>query len=114
MGNFFTGGLNLQIEHHLFPAVCFVHYPAIAKIVAEEAAKIGVPYASYRTLPGIMVEFFKFVKDMGTAVGTRTYYPPRHRPPTRNLIHHFFELLASYDAGHANVTRSVLNTHFEP
>jgi hypothetical protein len=40
---------------------------------SEEAAKIGVPIAHYRTLPGIMVEFFRFVKDMGTAVGTRTY-----------------------------------------
>jgi fatty acid desaturase len=35
VGNFFTGGLNLQVEHHLFPAICFVHYPAIRKIVAE-------------------------------------------------------------------------------
>jgi fatty acid desaturase (delta-4 desaturase) len=67
IGNFFTGGLNLQVEHHLFPAICFVHYPAIAKIVAEEAAKMGIPYSSYRTLPGIFVAFWKFVRDMGTA-----------------------------------------------
>ena len=55
IGNFFTGGLNLQVEHHLFPAICFVHYPAIAKIVKEEAAKFGINYASYRTLPGIFI-----------------------------------------------------------
>ena len=55
------------MEHHLFPAICFVHYPAIAKIVKEEAAKFGVPYSSYRTLPGIFVEFMRFVKEMGTA-----------------------------------------------
>jgi fatty acid desaturase (delta-4 desaturase) len=67
IGNFFTGGLNLQVEHHLFPAVCFVHYPAIRKIVREEAAKAGVPYSEYRTLPGVFAEFMKFVKDMGTA-----------------------------------------------
>jgi fatty acid desaturase (delta-4 desaturase) len=67
VGNFFTGGLNLQVEHHLFPAICFVHYPAIAKIVAEEAEKHGVPYSSYRTLPGIFLEFMRFVKEMGTA-----------------------------------------------
>ena len=53
IGNFFTGGLNLQVEHHLFPAICFVHYPDIAKIVKEEAAKLNIPYASYRTLPCI-------------------------------------------------------------
>jgi acyl-lipid (7-3)-desaturase (Delta-4 desaturase) len=67
IGNFFTGGLNLQVEHHLFPAICFVHYPAIAKIVKEEAAKFGINYASYRTLPGIFIQFMKFVKDMGVA-----------------------------------------------
>ena len=27
VGNFFTGGLNLQVEHHLFPAISFMHYP---------------------------------------------------------------------------------------
>ena len=44
-----------------------MHYPAIAKIVAEEAEKHGVPYSSYRTLPGIFLEFMRFVKEMGTA-----------------------------------------------
>ena len=32
----------------MFPAICFVHYPAIAKIVREEAAKFAANYASYR------------------------------------------------------------------
>jgi fatty acid desaturase (delta-4 desaturase) len=42
IGNFFTGGLNLQIEHHLFPAISFMHYPAIAAIVADECKKRGI------------------------------------------------------------------------
>lgn len=42
VGNFFTGGLNLQIEHHLFPAISFMHYPAIAAIVADECKKRGI------------------------------------------------------------------------
>jgi fatty acid desaturase (delta-4 desaturase) len=79
IGNFFTGGLNLQVEHHLFPAICFVHYPAIAKIVREEAAKFGVNYASYRTLPGIFIQFMKFVKDMGTADQIGDITTVRHR-----------------------------------
>merc|ERR1711924_42318 len=33
VGCFFTGGLNLQIEYHMFPAVSFMHYPAISRIV---------------------------------------------------------------------------------
>lgn len=53
VGNFFTGGLNLQVEHHLFPAISFCHYPAIAAIVADECEKRGVQYASYQTLPEV-------------------------------------------------------------
>ena len=41
IGNFFTGGLNLQIEHHMFPAISFMHYPAIAKIVQDNARNEG-------------------------------------------------------------------------
>ena len=43
-----------------------MHYPAIAKIVKEEAEKFGAD-SSYRTLPGIFAEFMKYVKEMGTA-----------------------------------------------
>ena len=48
-----AGGLNLQVEHHLFPAISFCHYPAIAEIVKDECAKRGVPYARYDTLPEV-------------------------------------------------------------
>ncbi len=65
VGNFFTGGLNLQVEHHLFPAICFVHYPAIAKIVADECAKRDVPYFIYPSLPSILARFVKFMAHTG-------------------------------------------------
>ena len=55
VGNFFTGGLNLQVEHHLFPAISFAHYPAIAAIVEDECRRRGVPYAKYDTLPQVSV-----------------------------------------------------------
>lgn len=67
VGNFFTGGLNLQIEHHLFPAICFVHYPAIAAIVRDEAAKRGIPYASYPSLPSILAKFIAYMAAAGVA-----------------------------------------------
>jgi fatty acid desaturase (delta-4 desaturase) len=67
IGNFFTGGLNLQIEHHLFPAISFMHYPAIAKIVEDEATKRGLQYAKYGTLPEIIVRFIQYMKDVGNA-----------------------------------------------
>ncbi len=42
--SWYVGGLNFQVEHHLFPRVCHVHYPAIAPIVKETAEEFGVPY----------------------------------------------------------------------
>ena len=66
-GCFMTGGLNLQIEHHLFPAISFMHYPAIAKIVEDEANKRGVEYASYPTLRTILPRYLKFMRDVGRA-----------------------------------------------
>lgn len=67
VGNFFTGGLNLQIEHHLFPAVSFVHYPAIAKIVEEECKRADIPYGHYATLPEILGRYVQFMKEVGSA-----------------------------------------------
>lgn len=51
----------LQIEHHLFPAISFMHYPAISKIVEDEANKRGLLYAKYDTLPQIIGRFTRQV-----------------------------------------------------
>lgn len=40
----YAGGLTHQIEHHIFPDICHVHYPAIAPIVKDTAEEFGVPY----------------------------------------------------------------------
>jgi linoleoyl-CoA desaturase len=48
--SWYVGGLNFQIEHHLFPRVCHVHYPAIAGIVKETAEEFGIPYMENETL----------------------------------------------------------------
>jgi linoleoyl-CoA desaturase len=47
--SWYVGGLNFQIEHHLFPRVCHVHYPAIATIVKETAAEFDIPYLENET-----------------------------------------------------------------
>jgi acyl-lipid (7-3)-desaturase (Delta-4 desaturase) len=67
VGNFMTGGLNLQIEHHMFPAISFMHYPAISNIVRDECEKRGINYASYTTLPEIITRFQKYMKEVGSA-----------------------------------------------
>jgi linoleoyl-CoA desaturase len=47
--SWFVGGLNFQVEHHLFPRVCHVHYPQIAEIVKATAEEFGVPYLENET-----------------------------------------------------------------
>jgi len=45
----YCGGLNYQVEHHIFPSVSHVHYPAISKIVKETAEEFNLPYRSVPT-----------------------------------------------------------------
>jgi linoleoyl-CoA desaturase len=47
--SWFVGGLNYQIEHHLFPRVCHIHYKDISKIVRETSAEFNLPYHSQPT-----------------------------------------------------------------
>ena len=47
--SWYVGGLNFQIEHHLFPRVCHVHYPQIAGIVKATAEEFNVPYLENET-----------------------------------------------------------------
>jgi linoleoyl-CoA desaturase len=47
--SWYVGGLNFQIEHHLFPKVCSIHYPAISEIVRQVAEKHRIPYNEHRT-----------------------------------------------------------------
>lgn len=65
IGSFFSGGLNLQIEHHLFPCMAHHLYPAAQVIIKEECAKEGVHYAAYPTLLHNLVDHIKFLHHMG-------------------------------------------------
>ena len=47
--SWFIGGLNYQVEHHLFADVCHVHYRKISAIVAETTKEFGLPYNTQRT-----------------------------------------------------------------
>lgn len=42
-----VGGLNYQIEHHLFPKISHVHYPAISKIIKQACVEYGIPYIEH-------------------------------------------------------------------
>jgi linoleoyl-CoA desaturase len=60
-----VGGLNYQIEHHLFPKVSHIHYPAISKIVRDVCKEYNIPYLSYKTFSGAILEHIRFLKEMG-------------------------------------------------
>lgn len=46
--SWFIGGLNYQVEHHLMPHVCHVHYRKLSHIVARTASEFGLPYHTKR------------------------------------------------------------------
>ncbi len=61
----FTGGLNYQVEHHLFPNICHIHYPDIAPIVRQTAEEYGIPYQSHRTFGAAVVNHFRLLHKLG-------------------------------------------------
>jgi linoleoyl-CoA desaturase len=64
----YVGGLNYQIEHHLFPKVGHRHYPAISEIVRQVCAEHGVPYLLHDTLWGALASHWRFMKRIGRGV----------------------------------------------
>ncbi len=60
-----VGGLNFQVEHHLFPKVSHVHYPAIRKIVREIAAKHGVQHNEFSTFSEAINSHFNMMHKLG-------------------------------------------------
>lgn len=66
--SWFIGGLNYQIEHHLFPHICHVHYKDISSIVKATAAEYNVPYNHHPTFLGALKSHFKVLNQLG--VGT--------------------------------------------
>eukprot|EP01123_Difflugia_compressa_P005928 TRINITY_DN18050_c0_g1_i1.p1 TRINITY_DN18050_c0_g1~~TRINITY_DN18050_c0_g1_i1.p1 ORF type:complete len:413 (-),score=43.13 TRINITY_DN18050_c0_g1_i1:66-1304(-) len=60
-----SGGLNFQIEHHLFPGVCHVHYPAISRIVQEVCKEYNLPYNAYPTFFDIYKDHLSTLQKLG-------------------------------------------------
>ncbi len=64
--SWFIGGLNYQIEHHLFPNICHVHYRKISKIVKATAREFNVPYNQHKTFFGALASHFSMLHALGT------------------------------------------------
>ena len=65
--NWFSGGLNFQVEHHLFPNICHVHYKKISPIVKKTAEEFGLPYHSFRTFFDALSCHTRQLKKLGIA-----------------------------------------------
>lgn len=63
--NWFTGGLNHQIEHHIFPNISHVHYGKIADIVKETARECNLPYYEFRTMRSAVAAHFRHLRELG-------------------------------------------------
>lgn len=63
----YIGGLNFQIEHHLFPNICHIHYSKIAPIVQNTALQYGIPYNLKPSLGSALSSHIKMLKQLGAA-----------------------------------------------
>lgn len=61
------GGLNFQVEHHLFPRICHTHYPALSRIVEQVCVEYGVPYTAHNSFWGGVRAHYRWLRRMGRA-----------------------------------------------
>ncbi len=59
------GGLNYQVEHHVLPDVCHIHYKNLTKIVSETAREFGLPYNVKKTFVGAIIDHTRMLKVLG-------------------------------------------------
>ncbi len=64
--SWFVGGLNFQVEHHLFPTICHVHYKKLAPIVQQTAEEFKYPYHSFPTFFQAIASHGRILKKFGS------------------------------------------------
>ena len=62
----YLGGSNYQIEHHLFPKICAVHYPALSKIIRQTASEYQLDYHVFESFPQALKAHYQFLKELGS------------------------------------------------
>ncbi len=60
-----VGGLNFQVEHHLFPRISHIHYPAINVIIKKACADLGVPYIEHSTMRSAISSHVAHLRNLG-------------------------------------------------
>lgn len=64
IGSWYVGGLNYQIEHHLFPNISHIHYKNLMPIVKQTAEEYGLPYHSIKSFGAGMKSHVKWLKQV--------------------------------------------------
>ena len=63
--NWYVGGLNFQIEHHLFPKISHVHYPAISRIVKKTCQEFNIQYIEFPSIFDAFLSHYRHLKFLG-------------------------------------------------
>jgi len=63
--NYYTGGLNHQIEHHIFPNISHIHYDKISEIVKQTAKECELPYYEFKTTREAIKSHFRHLRELG-------------------------------------------------
>jgi len=65
LASWFFGGLNYQVEHHLFPHICHIHYPSLSSIVERTAKEFGISYHDQETMWDALKSHTRMLKMFG-------------------------------------------------
>lgn len=63
--SWFVGGLNFQVEHHLFPRISHIHYPDLSKIVKQTCEQFNITYHYFPTMQAAVASHYKVMRDLG-------------------------------------------------
>lgn len=73
--NWYLGGLNFQVVHHLFPTICHVHYKDLSEIVKNTAEEFGIPYLENPTLGSAIKSHLLTLKRFGNELSPAPLAP---------------------------------------
>lgn len=65
VATFLLGGLNHQVEHHLFSGICHTHYPALSDIVRKTAGELGLPYHEHTSFLAALRSHYRVMRALG-------------------------------------------------
>ncbi len=65
LAHFLCGGLNMQVEHHLFPKICHTHYPALSRIVEQTATEFDLPYLNNASFGSALASHYRTLRQFG-------------------------------------------------